>query len=67
MGVLLSFPSGDPITDFANRDLEYERWLQSRPVCVICDHPIQEESAYLIQGNYVCEKCMKEFKVSIDD
>ncbi len=66
MGVLLSFPSGDPLQDFANSDLEYERWLQTRPICVVCGHPIQEESAYAIQGKFVCEQCMKEFKVYID-
>lgn len=66
MGVLLAFPSGDPITDFARNDADFERWLESRPKCTICGNHIQEESCYVIAGKFICEKCMEKFRVNID-
>ena len=67
MGVLLAFPSGDPITDFENYDAEKERQLLMRPKCVICNRHIQDDYCYSIQGTAVCEACIKEFRVSLDE
>lgn len=61
MGVLLSFPSGDPITDFANYDANKEQQLLMRPKCQICEEHIQDDFCYYIPpGVTVCEKCMND-------
>lgn len=59
---------GDPLNDFDRIDREEAEWLESRPVCEICGHPIQDETLYLINDEFVCEKCLDHnFKKWTDD
>ena len=37
-----------------------ERKLAERPVCDICDQPIQDEHFYLINGDNVCPGCLED-------
>ena len=67
MGVLLSFPSGDPITDFSNYDAAAEKALAMRPKCMLCGDHIQDDTAYIIQGALVCEDCIRGFRVNIEE
>jgi len=53
--------------DFEQRDLEQERWLERRPVCVCCGEHIQEDSAVQIQGSFYCDNCLDDMRVYIDD
>lgn len=48
-------------------DREMERRLARRPVCVRCDKRIQDETAFLIEGEWKCEKCMDNFRVLVED
>lgn len=56
------FRTGDPLTDFARREAEQEAWLKKRPVCADCEQHIQEEWAYYINGEWICEDCMDSYR-----
>lgn len=43
-------------------DAEQDRWLQERPVCADCGEHIQDEFAYYINGEWICEECMDSYK-----
>jgi hypothetical protein len=61
------FYSNNPEKDY-DRWLEAnERWLESRPVCKWCGEHIQEEHAYQVGDDLVCESCMEGEKVNVDD
>lgn len=52
---------------FEMHDAEQERWLAKLPVCVECGEPIQDDYLYEINGEYVCEDCLKElYRKSVD-
>ena len=58
----------DAERDFDRWDLELERRRARRPLCSHCGERIQDEEAYLINGEFYCEKCMEqEYKVWVDD
>lgn len=42
------------------RDRDFERWLERRPVCVYCGEHIQEETALCLDGDWICEDCVKD-------
>ena len=46
---------------FEMHDAEQEAWLRTLPVCEYCDEPIQDEYLYEIDGEYVCEECLREY------
>ena len=56
------YRSDDPIRDFNRKSAEEDAWLAKRPVCAECGHPIQDESAYYINGEWICEDCMDSYK-----
>lgn len=41
-------------------DREEAKWLESLPKCKCCGHPIQQEQAVCIEGDYYCEDCEDE-------
>lgn len=55
----------------------YDMWLQHEtaqekaiakcPVCSECDNHIQDEQAYYINGEWICEKCMDTYKRYVAD
>lgn len=38
---------------------QQEKSLEELPVCDICDHPIQEDHFYQINGDNVCPECLE--------
>lgn len=40
---------------FEAHDREQEALLKELPVCKCCGHPIQQEQAVCIEGDYYCE------------
>lgn len=54
-------------TTWAEQDLELhereqEEWLRSRPVCVYCDEPIQEEVYFEPEpGMIYCSECFGDY------
>lgn len=61
------FRSGDPLDDFHLRDRQQARWLQSRPQCSECSKHIQDEKAYYINGELICNNCMSNYEVDVED
>lgn len=41
-------------------DMQYERWLLTRPYCIECNTRITEDECYEFDGEYICIECMKE-------
>lgn len=52
----------DPIADFEGYDAEQNRRIEQLPVCADCGHPIHDEFAYYINGEWICEICMDSYK-----
>ena len=49
-------------------DAEQQRRLSELPECCYCSQPIQDEYAYLIDGEWVCEECMDDqFRKCVDN
>ena len=61
------FRTGDPLDDFDRLDREQAKRLEQLPKCDICDHPIQDDHFYLINGDNVCPGCLEnEFRKEIE-
>ena len=57
------YRTDDPIADFNRHQEDMERRLEQRPRCSQCDEHIQEEFCFEINGELICEGCMKmEFR-----
>ena len=57
--------SDDPLMDFEKWDAEQYKQTSERPRCSQCDEPIQEDSAFRINDELICEECMEQFRVYI--
>ncbi len=57
--------SDDPVADFLRHDEEQNKWLESRPVCMDCAEHIQDETAYYINGEWICEDCMDSYRKEV--
>ena len=54
--------TANPIADFDAWDREQNKWLEELPECEDCGNHIQDEEAYYIDGGWICESCMEEYK-----
>lgn len=54
--------TANPIADFDAWDREQNKRLAELPECEDCGNPIQDEEAYYINGGWICESCMEEYK-----
>lgn len=59
--------TNDPVADFDRHDAEQSEWLEKRPKCAECGHPIQEECAVCINGDYYHDDCINRLRVWIGD
>lgn len=58
----------DPIADFNRRDAEQTAWLKKRPICIECGEHIQDETAFYINGEWFCDRCIEIYRrVVIDE
>lgn len=48
----------DPIADFDRRDRREAAWLESRPKCIECRDPIQDDEACKLEVGYLCLRCV---------
>lgn len=48
-------------------DAEQKKWLDSLPECADCGHPIQTETGFYINGEFLCEDCIEAYRVNIGD
>lgn len=58
--------SDDPVRDASFHDLEQDRWLKSRPRCKWCGQRIQDDDAFEINDELVCNDCVYDCRVSVD-
>lgn len=54
--------TNDPLADFERHDAEQTRQLERLPVCADCDEHIQDETAYYINGEWICKDCMSTYE-----
>ena len=54
------FRHGDPLDDFDRRDAEDARWYARLPKCDECKCTIEDEHYYDIDGEILCEDCLKK-------
>ena len=59
---MIYFRHGDPLDDFDRLEWEEREYMESLPVCDICDEPIQEDHYYQINGDNICPGCLEHFK-----
>lgn len=59
------FHTDDPVRDFEKYDEQQNRRLARLPVCADCDEHIQDETAYYINGEWICESCMDSYKQEV--
>ena len=50
-----------------HREMELERRLARRPVCDRCGQRIQDEAAILKDGKWMCEGCLDNLRVLVED
>lgn len=57
----------DPLADFDAWDLEQSRKLKKLPKCHFCHEPIQQEDAVFIFGKWICDDCLDDERVLIEE
>lgn len=55
----------DPLKDFDRHDTEQQKKLDRLPKCTECGEPIQQEKAVCIDGDFYCDHCLDEMRMSI--
>lgn len=62
------YRTDDPLEDFARHDLEQQSELDKLPKCDYCGHTITDEHLYDINGDVICEGCLKDhFRKPIEE
>lgn len=44
-----------------------EKEQRKLPVCIGCRHHIQDEEAYCINGDWICEDCIEDYRKEVSD
>lgn len=62
------YRTDDPVADFLAHDAERQRRLRRRPRCCECGEHIQDEYAYCINDEWICEACLNgHYRQSVED
>ena len=61
------YRTDDPIADFIRYDYEEQKWLAIRPICSVCGEPITTDTAYRFDSELICEDCMCEHRIYIEE
>ena len=64
-GMKQVFYSDDPLADFDAWDKHQNKQLERLPVCMDCEQHIQDETAYYINGEWICEDCMDSYRRTV--
>lgn len=56
----------DNLDLFEMHERERQRALKRLPVCSECGEPITDEFCYKINGNLICEACIDECRVEVE-
>lgn len=57
----------DPVRDFERHDAEQTEALKKRPQCSVCGEHIQEDMAYYIHDEWVCDDCVSWARKVVPD
>lgn len=57
----------NPLHDFAMHEAEQEKELEKLPECCNCGFPIQQDTAVYINGEWLCDDCLKDFRRAVVD
>lgn len=57
----------DNYSQWERHDRKNEEAVARLPRCSECGHHIQDERAYYINGEWICESCMEDYHVNVDD
>lgn len=57
----------DNYDQFKKWDAEQSDWLERRPECADCGKHIQDDTAFCIDGEWICEGCMSAYLVNVED
>ena len=60
------FRTDDPHADFDRYDHKCSEWLKSRHKCSVCDKPIQDDYAYYIHEQWVCDECAEDSRKAVN-
>jgi formylmethanofuran dehydrogenase subunit E len=55
----------DNYDQWLSHEAQQERRLAELPVCADCDNHIQTESAYYINGEWICESCIEAYRQDV--
>lgn len=60
--------SDNPVADYERYSAEQERRLDKLPRCSCCDEPIQDDFAYYINDEWICDECMdRDFRRALPE
>ena len=60
------YRTDDPIADSVAYDNYQQAQLEKLPVCSECGEPIQDEFAYFIGDEWICEDCMQSHRKAVE-
>lgn len=52
----------DPLMDYSRYEADQERQLEQLPVCEDCGEHIQDDTAFYINGEWICHDCMSSYE-----
>lgn len=62
------FRTGDPLDDFDRLDRLQAQREARLPICEKCVKPIHDEKFFNIEGEILCEECMRDkYEMSTED
>ena len=65
---MIMYRTDDPIADFNRWDADQARQEAKLPVCADCDHAVQDDHYYEINGEVICPECMESnYRKEVDD
>jgi hypothetical protein len=56
----MAFYTDDPVMDAERYIAEQDAEIEKLPECCECGCKIQDEHCYEINGEYICEECLKD-------
>lgn len=59
--------SNDPVADYDRHCAQQERKLKKFPKCDNCGEHITDEYFYNIDGTFLCEECIRDYRQNTED
>lgn len=59
------FYTDDPARDYDRYCEEQEKLIDRMPLCEDCEKHIEDETAYYINGVWICKDCMSSYEQEV--